>query len=130
MSLILILLLRADSWHWNDGAISACYATGDASGRSSVAGLVGYNSSTISACYATGDVSPSYFSSYYAGGLVGSNTSGTVTNSYFDTETSSQTDAIGGGTTTSSGITNVSGKTTAELQTPVAYAGQSMRTGI
>ena len=104
----------------NSGTISACYATRDASGRGGVGGLVGHNfNGTISACYATGDAS----GSDPVGGLVGYNFNGTVTNSYFDTETSSQTDAIGGGTTTGSNITNVFGKTTTELQTPVAYAG-------
>ena len=37
------------------GTISACYATGDASGASDVGGLVGENfGGTISACYAAG----------------------------------------------------------------------------
>ena len=50
--------------------------------------------------------------------------SGMIMNSYFNTETSSQTDAIGGGTTTGSGITNVSGKTTTEAAN--ATAGTAM----
>ena len=104
-----------------DGTISACYSTGTASGTAfaGTGGLVGFNNSgTISACYSTGDAS----GASSVGGLVGNNSSGgTVTNSYFDTETSSQTDAIGGGTTTGTKITNVSGKTTTELQTPTAY---------
>ena len=56
------------------------------------------------------------------GGLVGFN-EGTVTNSYFDSTVNSAlaTTPIGGGTTTGSNITNVSGKTTTDLQTPTAY---------
>ena len=50
------------------GTISACYATGDASGFRAVGGLVGSSNGTISACYATGNVSVSTF---YVGGLVG-----------------------------------------------------------
>ena len=103
----------------NSGTISACYATGDANGSSDVGGLVGYNNSgTISACYATGNVS----GSSQVGGLVGENY-GTVTNSYFDSTVNSAlaTTPIGGGTTTGSSITNVSGKTTTQLQTPTVY---------
>ena len=50
------------------GTISACYATGDASGFRAVGGLVGSSNGTISACYATGNVGVSTF---YVGGLVG-----------------------------------------------------------
>ena len=119
---------------FNTSTISACYATGDASGASNVGGLVGGNSGTISACYATGNANGSdraigglvgyndflpsgTISACYAtgnasgasnvGGLVGGNF-GTVTNSYFDTETS--------GIATGTGA-----KTTTDLQTPMAY---------
>ena len=114
----------------NFATISACYATGNATGEDGVGGLVGRNSATISACYALGDASGGF-----SGGLVGFNESGTiracyatgnasghifveglvglqagtVTNSYFDTETS--------GIAT----TGTDAKTTAELQTPTAY---------
>ena len=42
---------------WNDtgSTISACYATGATGGGFEVGGLAGYNDGTISACYATGD---------------------------------------------------------------------------
>ena len=100
------------------GTISACYATGDASGNDGVGGLVGFSSGTISACYATGNAS----GTNNVGGLVGLNQGGTVTNSYFDSTVNSAlaTTPIGG-TSTGSNITNVSGKTTAQLQTPTAY---------
>ena len=68
--------------------------------------------STISACYATGDASGSSF----VGGLVGERIlAGTVTNSYFDYEASNRTDS------------DSYSKTTAQLQTPTAYAGIYVR---
>ena len=103
------------------GTISACYATGDATGTGEyVGGLVGFNvSGRISACYATGDAT----GTSDIGGLVGINHGGTVTNSYFDSTVNSAlaTTPIGGGVTSGANVTNVSGKTTTDLQTPTAY---------
>ena len=92
--------------------ITACYATGAVTGgtsdRARTGGLVGHNDKTISACYATGNTTGAGID---VGGLVGHPTRrSTVTNSYFDSETS--------GIATGTGA-----KTTAELQTPTAYAG-------
>ena len=103
------------------GSVKGCYATGNVSGATA-GGLVGSNDpgNMIEVCYATGIVSGNDGN---VGGLVGSNNRGVISNSYFDTETASQTDAIGGRTTSGTNITNVSGKTTAELQTPIDYAG-------
>ncbi|WP_321348696.1 MBG domain-containing protein [Halopseudomonas oceani] len=106
----------------NKGTISNAYATGSVEGTSSVGGLVGFNESgTISNAYATGSVKGSddigglagynylaTISNAYAtgsvkgsgnvGGLVGSNKDGgTVTNSYWNTETSGQASAVGDG---------------------------------
>ena len=103
----------------SNGAVKASYATGAVDGPR-VGGLVGrnYYYGSITASYARGAVTGSS-----VGGLVGSNptlfglpgqpnTSGTVTNSYWDINTSgTSTSATGLGT----------GKTTAELQTPQAY---------
>ena len=86
----------------NSGAISACYATGNASGASNVGGLVGSSSGPISACYATGNAS----GTRNVGGLVGS---GTATNSYFDSSVSNRP------------ASDSHAKTTTELQTPTAY---------
>ena len=71
----------------NPGTISACYATGAASGSSGVGGLVGRNAGTISACYATGDATGTGGS---VGGLVGRN-AGTISACY------ATGDATGGG---------------------------------
>ena len=89
----------------NAGTISACSATGDASGGSQVGGLVGLSTGTIRACYATGDASGVGF----LGGLVGRNNGGTVTNSYFDSTVSNRTDS------------DDYAKTTTDLQTPTVY---------
>jgi hypothetical protein len=87
--------------------ISNNYATGTVSGDSRVGGLVGYSyySSTISNNYATGSVS----GDDYVGGLVGFN-NGSVSNSFWDMETSGQTTSAGG-----------TGKTTEEMKDPNTY---------
>ena len=61
------------------GTISACYTTGNASGSSSVGGLVGSNGGTISACYATGNATGTGDG---VGGLVGQNGAGAVSACY------------------------------------------------
>src|SRR5439155_20439166 len=83
----------------------------------SIGGLVGRNLGTVQTSYATGAVSgPSNL-----GGLVGNNTSGpiagTVTDSYWDTQTSGQATSAGGAGAT--------GLTTAALQTGGLPAGFS-----
>ena len=91
----------------SSGTISACYATGDATGTGDfVGGLVGYSEGTISACYATGNATGTGSD---VGGLVGDNFTGTVTNSYFDSNVSNRTDS------------DDHAKTTTDLQTPTAY---------
>jgi hypothetical protein len=80
--------------------ISESYATGDVNGDSEVGGLVGENGGNVKRSYATGSVS----GNDVVGGLVGrnDNDAGTVTESYWDTETTGQQDSEGGtGLTTS-----------------------------
>ena len=84
--------------------VVASYATGTVSGSNIVGGLVGRSSGEVKASYATGAVSAT---NTKVGGLVGDNR-GTVADSYFDTDTSGQTDST-------------QGKTTAELQLPTGY---------
>lgn len=88
------------------GTITSCYATGSVIGSAdSVGGLVGYSYfGTITSCYATGSVS----GYYRVGGLVGWDEygTGTVTDCFWDTQTSGLLDSAGG-----------IGKTTAEMQT-------------
>ncbi len=116
---------------YSSSNISNSYATGDVSGRIRSGGLVGYASysSTISNSYATGVVTgyiivgglvgnltnSSTISNSYAtgavtgndkvGGLVGYAYDSTISNSFWDTETSGQTSSAGG-----------TGKTTTEMQ--------------
>lgn len=79
---------------YNDGStITSNYATGDVSGNSSVGGLLGSSlgaKAGMSNSYATGSVSGNNF----VGGLIGYN-DGDVSNSYWDTDASGQTSAIG-----------------------------------
>ena len=75
------------------GTITNCYTTGNASGTNTLGGLVGLNtsSSNVTNCYATGNITTEGIK----GGLAGSN-SGTITNSFWDTQTTGQSTGIGG----------------------------------
>ena len=101
----------------NTGTIIAGYATGnphaDAHQEGHAGGLVGYHQGgSITASYSTGQASVSSGTpDTYVGGLTGSS-GGTVTNSYWDTTTSSHSTSAGG-----------TGKTTSELQSPTGYTG-------
>ena len=93
----------------NAGTVSNSYSTGSVTGDSSVGGLVGWNYGTVSDSYSTGSVTGEDF----IGGLVGTNgNGGTVSNSFWDTETSGQATSDGG-----------TGKTTAEMQDIATFSG-------
>ena len=97
----------------NEGTIVASYATGSVTGTGDdIGGLVGrsYGNGLIIASYATGRVSGSGLTTY-VGGLIGDN-SGTVADSYWDTQTSGQAGSYGG-----------IGQSTGELQSPTGYSG-------
>ena len=90
--------------------INNCYTTSNVYGLGNrVGGLVGWHFGTrISNCYVAGSVS----GTDRAGGLVGERIGGTIiTNSFFNTQTTGQTNAVGHGMDT--GIT---GKTTKEMK--------------
>ena len=76
----------------NWGTVSDSYATGSVTGIEDVGGLVGENTGTVSNSYATGSVS----SGTHVGGLVGYNQDGTVSHSFWDTETSGKDNSDGG----------------------------------
>jgi len=78
-----------------------CYATGNIIGNTSVGGLMGSNYGNITNSYSFGSVT----GISNVGGLVGLTNYGTITNSFYDTETSGQNDT-GKGTP----------KTTAEMK--------------
>jgi hypothetical protein len=112
----------------NEGSVTSSYSSGSVSGNDSTGGLVGRSDGTVSNSYSTGGVSGDDFTgglvglngignvvsnSYstgsvsggnYTGGLVGLSY-GTVTNSFWDTETSGQATSDGG-----------TGKTTIEMK--------------
>ena len=109
----------------NEGTIRACYVLGSVTGGSGsdarTGGLVGDNTlgGTIRVSYAAVSVTAGSGANPRTGGLVGENAvSSSISDSYFDTDYSGQTDAIGRNDGTA---TNVEGKTTTELQTPTAY---------
>jgi hypothetical protein len=77
----------------NDGAVDNSYSTVTVTGNWSVGGLVGANGGTVSNCYCTGSVTGSSL----VGGLVGDNgLTGTVSNSFWDIETTGQGASDGG----------------------------------
>jgi hypothetical protein len=97
-----------------DGQIANSYATGRVSGDySRVGGIVGQNFGNVVTSYATAHVAgPAVVSE--VGGLLGyeSEFSGTTSHSYWDTQTSRQSNSANG-----------VGKTTAELQSPTDNTG-------
>ncbi|WP_375454856.1 GLUG motif-containing protein, partial [uncultured Methylobacterium sp.] len=91
----------------NGGTVRQAYATGAVSGGANseyVGGFVGLNGGTVGQAYATGAVSAGS-GSQNVGGLVGGQGGGTITQAYWDTQTSGQAASAGG-----------TGLTTAQLQ--------------
>ncbi len=86
------------------GLINNSYSTCEADGTDYVAGFAGQNTGTIKNCYSMGSISGNN-----AGGFVSVN-SGTVNNSFWDTETSGQANSAGG-----------TGKNTQEMTTLVTF---------
>ena len=103
-----------------DGQISASYSNGDVTGGHYVGGLVGGNEGIVIYTYTVGRVSSDGTIDapmQYIGGLVGYNP-GIITSSYWDNEASGQGTGIG--IEIGDGYSsNVTGKTTGELQSPV-----------
>jgi len=94
------------------GTVSDSYSTGSVTGDNYVGGLVGLNLDTVNNSYSTGSVT----GNDYVGGLVGSNylfgNDGTVSNSFWDMETSGQSTSDGG-----------TGKNTTEMQDFATFSG-------
>ncbi len=90
----------------NSGEVTAAYATGRVVGDSEAGGLIGGNTGDVKISYATGRVS----GRSTVGGLVGRNSGGgSITESYWDTDTSGRTTGSYG-----------QAKNTAELQLPTS----------
>ena len=85
----------------NAGFISNSYAIGNVSGGNDTGGLVGRQFGNIENCYAVGKVTST---GTPLGGLVANRFGGTISNSFFDRETTGQTSGVGSGATT--GITS------------------------
>jgi hypothetical protein len=85
----------------NLGTVSNSYAISSVTGDECVGGLIGGHAGTVSDSYSTGNVTG--YENF--GGLVGYNDEGTVSNSFWDTQTSGQSTSDGG-----------TGKTTTEMQ--------------
>jgi len=117
----------------NNSQITNCYSNGAVIGLEHVGGLVGTayiernspaNSIIITNCYSTGYVSVidhdiDYNIDAYIGGLVGLfSDGGTVTNCFWNIETSGQTISAGGG----------EGHTTANMKRQITYAGWNFST--
>jgi len=116
------------------GTVSRCYSIGSVTGDSYTGGLIGFNREMVSDSYSSanisggwltgglvgqnrGTVSKSYSVGSVAGdldvgGLVGRNYEGTVSNSFWDIQTSSQSTSDGG-----------AGKNTAEMQDIITFSG-------
>ena len=101
---------------WTSGSITTSHSSASVSGVQRVGGLLGLKTATgsVTNSYSIGAVTRTSGTATTIGGLVGEATSGTgtVTASYWNTETSGQATSAGG-----------TAKTTAELQSPTAYAG-------
>jgi hypothetical protein len=114
----------------NDGTISNSYATGSVTGGiydddsygNNIGGLVGYNGNygSISSSYATGKVSSG--PGVFVGGLVGQNDGGTISSSYFDKDTTRQTQGVGAGLTTGDTV-KVTGLSTSNMKESANFAG-------
>jgi len=94
------------------GTVVNCHAAGYATGNvtvggSHVGGLLGDNYGTVTNCHATGSVA----GGNGVGGLVGYSYGGSVTNSFWDTETSGQSTSDGG-----------TGKNTTEMQDIITFS--------
>ena len=100
----------------NYGDINNAYALGAVTGYSNVGGLIGDNEMPISNVFSAGAVSGTITGT--VGGLVGYNTD-TITNGYWDTETSGQSVGIG----QDDYGTSVTGLTTAQLQDGSSASG-------
>jgi hypothetical protein len=92
--------LVGHSWY-SYGTVIDSYSTASVTGIRNVGGLVGDNDGTVSNSYSTGSVT----GNSSVGGLIGYNGDGTVSNSFWDIETSGQATSDGG-----------TGKNTREMQ--------------
>jgi hypothetical protein len=98
---------------FNVGNVRNSYSTGSVTGSMYVGGVVGNNWGNVSYSYSTGTVTGNEEVGGLVGrNLVGGNIEGTVSNSFWDTQTSGQATADGG-----------MGKTTAQMKSIATFSG-------
>jgi hypothetical protein len=112
--------LVGDNWYY-EGTISNSYSTGSVTGGRWVGGLVGVNYyGSVTHSYSTGRVT----GSSQVGGLLGYNM-GTVSKSFWDTETSGQATSDGGTGKTNAGMKNIATFSGAEWDICAVAPGQT-----
>ena len=105
----------------SEGSITRSYATGAVTGaRWWVGGLVGSNAGSISQAYASGRVTSQIGDMAKSGGLVGQNHGATITQSYWDKDTTRQSRGVGTDSATPAGLF---GLTQAQARTRSSYVG-------
>ncbi|MDQ1092209.1 filamentous hemagglutinin family protein [Xanthomonas sacchari] len=105
----------------DDGTITNTYATGSVSASNMVGGLVGTNNANnnVSYSYATGAVSGTSNTSE-VGGLVGRN-AGSVSNAYWDADTTGRSNAIGSSANSGATALNLASVGTADRYNHASY---------
>ncbi len=96
-------------------SMANCFAGTDVFGDANLGGLVGKSYAELWNCYSTGSV---WQYADLAGGLAGFN-NGNISASFWDTDTSNQTDGVGG--TGDEAVTDITGKTTTEMKTKSTF---------
>jgi len=90
--------------------IEYCFSMANVAGTSNVGGLIGSSNGTIAQCYATGSIS----GTSNVGGLIGNRAGGTITSSFFNSETLGRGD-------------NGTGRTAEQMRTQSNYLGWDFR---
>jgi len=95
-------------WHYTNSSASNCYSRCTVSGHKTIGGFVGniQNAPTIDNCFSTGKPS----GNQNVGGFLGFFSSGTITNCFWDTQTSEKPTSASG-----------TGKTTAEMKNVATF---------
>ncbi len=100
----------------NGGSLTDSYATGSVSGYLDVGSLVGAQGGSITDSYATGKVSGTGF----LGGFLGSQIDSSITDSYFDPQSTDQSSGVGFSQTATGTPTPITGT---QWNTPATFTG-------
>jgi filamentous hemagglutinin family protein len=103
----------------NDGSIQQSYATAAVTGTDQVGGLVGVTSGTLTTSYATGNVQGATLT----GGLVGNFYAGAISQSYWDSVTTGQSNGLGSGSSPT--VSAVNGNWATLTGTDSAYSANN-----